>query len=94
MELFVKTIAYDLSKSPRELLRDALAGIKWAGTMRGFGSFRFQTGEPETLLPGAAGYMVLDEFKNTRYPLTGSRMSVKKRWESRQYVKENYPVPQ
>lgn len=37
-----------------ELLRSALAGIKWAGTMRsrGFGSVRLRAGEPEALSIG------------------------------------------
>ena len=37
-----------------ERLRDALAGIKWAGTLRnrGFGNVRFHTGTPEPLLKG------------------------------------------
>lgn len=38
-----------------ELLRGALAGIKWAGTLRnrGFGNVRFRTGTPEPLLKGS-----------------------------------------
>ena len=39
-----------------DLLRSALAGIKWAGTMRsrGFGSVRLWAGEPEALSAGAS----------------------------------------